>query len=177
MSEPRSPSALGRIITRSIQIGTVLVIAVAAVFAYLMYPVWRSYPATSFPAAADEAEGNRQDLEYLSRLPEIDRSFTKEKRRTFERAVERLVPQSDIFDRAKLTLEAARLTAIADNAHTNVLTELGDATFKSVPIRLGLFSDGLFVVKARAEERDLIGAQLIAVNERPIDAVISSFRP
>jgi hypothetical protein len=176
MSEPRSPSALGRLITRSIQAGTILAFAVAAVFAYLMYPVWRSYPAANFPPAASEAEGNRQDLEYLSHLPEIDRSFTKEKRRSFERGVERLIAQSDIFDRAKLTLEAGRLTAIADNAHTNVLTELGDGSFSSVPIRLGVFSDGLFVVKTRIGERDLLGAQLLAVNERPVDSIIAAFR-
>jgi hypothetical protein len=177
MSEPRKPSALGRFITRSIQAGTVLALAVAAVFAYFMYPVWRSYPAANFPPAASEAEGNRQDLEYLGRLPEIDRSFTKEKRRAFERAVERLAAQSDTFDRAKLTLEAARLTATVDNTHTNVLTELGDASFRSIPIRLGVFSDGLFVVKTRIGERDLLGAQLLAVNERPVDSIIAAFRP
>jgi hypothetical protein len=177
MSEPRPPSALGRFITRSIRAGMILVLAVAAVFAFLMYPVWRSYPAANFPPAASETEANRQDLEYLGRLPEIDRSFTKERRRSFERAVERLIPQSEFFDRAKLTLEAARLTAIVDNTHTNVLTELGDASFSSVPIRLGAFSDGLYVVKARDEDRDLIGAQLVAVNERPVDAIVTAFRP
>ena len=177
MSEPRPPSVLGRLIARSIQAGTILVLIVVAAFAYLMYPVWRSYPAASFPPAASEADANRQDLEYLSRLPDIDRSFTKEKRRTFERAVERLLPLSDIFDRAKLALEAARLTTIADNAHTNVLTELGDSSFSSVPIRLGVFSDGFFVVKARDEDRDLIGAQLLAVNERPVDSIVTAFRP
>src|SRR5919198_3973506 len=108
--EPRKPSAMGRIITRSIQLGAISVIAFAAVFAYLMYPVWRSYPAPNFTPAASQADANRQDLEYLSRLPEIDRSFSKEKRRSFARAVERLIPLSDIFDRAKLALEVARLT-------------------------------------------------------------------
>jgi hypothetical protein len=177
MSEPRPRSAFARFITRSIQAVAILALAVAAVFAYLIYPVWRPYPAANFPPAASEGEGNRQDLEYLSRLPEIDRSFTKEKRRAFARTLERLIPQSDIFDRAKLTLEAARLTALADNAHTNVLTELGDASFRSVPIRLGVFSDGLYVVKARDEARDLVGAQLLAVNERPVDSIMAAFRP
>ncbi|MGE3876690.1 MAG: S41 family peptidase [Parvibaculaceae bacterium] len=177
MSEPRPPSALGRFIRRLTQAIAVCAIALAAVFAYLMYPVWRSYPAAAFSPAASEAERNRQDLEYLSRLPEFDRSFSKEKRRAFARAIERLIQQSDIFDRAKLTLEAARLTALSDNGHTNVLTQLGDASFRSVPIRLGVFSDGLYVIKAKDENRDLIGAQLLAVNERPVDSVSTAFRP
>lgn len=155
----------------------ILAVVAGAALAYLMYPVWRSYPAADFPPAASQADQNRQDLEYLSRLPEIDRSFSKEKRRAFGRAVERLIAQSGTFDRAKLTLEAARLTALADNGHTNVLTQLGDRSFRSVPIRLGVFSDGLFVVKAFGDDKDLIGAQLLAVNDRPVDAVIAAFRP
>jgi hypothetical protein len=177
MTEPRQPSALGRGIRRFIQAIAILSIAVAAVFAYLMYPVWRSYPSANFPPAASDAEKNRQDLEYLARLPEIDRSFSKERRRTFERGIDRLIKESASFDRAKLALEAARLTALADNGHTNVLTQLGDASFRSVPIRLGLFTDGLFVVKTQGDNKDLIGAQLLAVNDRPIDSVIATFRP
>ncbi|WP_119268505.1 S41 family peptidase [Taklimakanibacter deserti] len=177
MSESQRRSASGRFLKRLFQAVMVLAVAAAAAFAYLMYPVWRSYPAADFPPAATEADKNRQDLEYLSRLPEIDRSFTKEKRRAFARAVERLIAQSGTFDRAKLTLEAARLTALADNGHTNVLTQLGDRSFKSVPIRLGVFSDGLFVVKALGDAQDLVGAQLLAVNDRPIDSVITTFRP
>src|SRR5262245_24802284 len=124
MSEPGGGSALGRAIRRSIQAAVVLAVAAAAMIAYLMYPAWRSYPAVDYPPAATLADQNRQDLEHLGHLPEIDRSFSKEKRRAFARALERLMPRASEFDRAKLTLEAARLTAIADNSHTNVLTEL-----------------------------------------------------
>ncbi|MGE0008195.1 MAG: hypothetical protein AB7S92_21760 [Parvibaculaceae bacterium] len=177
MSEPRRRPALASFITRSIQAVVILAAAAAAAFAYLMYPAWRSYPAADYPPAATEAERNRQDLDYLGRLPEVDRSFSKERRRAFERALERLMPLSGGFDRARLTLEAARLTALADNAHTSVLTQLSDTTFRSAPIRLGLFSDGFFVVKARGDNRDLIGAELMAVNERPVDSVITTFRP
>ncbi|MGE4248474.1 MAG: hypothetical protein AB7F09_03740 [Parvibaculaceae bacterium] len=177
MSEPGRGSVLGRFIRRSFQAIVILAAAAAGVFAYLMYPTWRSYPAADVAPAATEADRNRQDLDYLSHLPEIDRSFSKEKRRSFARALERLIPQSGGFDRAKLTLEAARLTALADNGHTSVLTQLADTSFRSVPIRLGLFSDGLFVVKALGDNRDLIGAQLLAVNERPVEAVFTTFRP
>jgi hypothetical protein len=176
MSEPRRGSALGRGIRRSFQAIVILAAVVAAVLAYLMYPVWKSYPAMEFPPADTQADKNYQDLQYLSRLPEIDRSFSKEKRRAFARALDRLIPQSGTLDRAKLALEAARLTALADNGHTNVLTQLGDTSFRSVPIRLGLFSDGLFVVKARDDYRELLGAELLEVNGRPVETVITAFR-
>jgi hypothetical protein len=177
MSEPRRGSAVGRGIRRSIQAIVIVAGIAAAGLAYLMYPVWKPYPAMDFPPADTQADKNRQDLEYLSRLPEIDRSFSKEKRRAFARALDRLIPQSGTFDRAKLALEAARLTAFPDNGHTSVLTELNDTSFKSVPIRLGVFSDGLFVIKVRDVDKDLLGAQLLEVNGRPVDSVITAFRP
>jgi hypothetical protein len=177
MSEPRQGSALGRAIRRLVQTVAILAILIAAALFYLTYPNWKSYPAAQLPPAETLADKNRQDLEYLSRLPEIDRSFSKEKRRAFARAIERVIPQSGGFDKAKLTLEAARLTAMADNGHTNVLTQLGDTSFKSVPIRFGIFSDGLYVVKAYGDNEDLIGAQLVAVNDRPVDQVATAFRP
>jgi hypothetical protein len=177
MSEPRRPSALGRGIRRFVQTLAILAAVLGAAFAYLMYPTWKSYPSANYPPAATDAEKNRQDLEYLAHLPEIDRSFSKEKRRAFERGIDRLIQQSGGFDKAKLALEAARLTALADNGHTNVLTQLSDTSFRSVPIRLGVFADGLFVVKATGDNRDLVGAQLLAVNDRPIDSVIATFRP
>lgn len=177
MSEPRPPSAVGRRIRRFIQVVVIVAAVFGGAFAYLMYPNWRSYPAPSLPPAQTEAEQNRQDLEYLAYLPEIDRSFSKERRRTFERGIDRLIQQSASLDKAKLMLEAARLTALADNGHTNILTQLSDTSFRSVPIRLGVFADGLFVVKAKSENRDLIGAQLIAVNDRPIDQIMTAFRP
>jgi hypothetical protein len=177
MSEPRRPSALGRRIRRSFQAIVILVVALGAAFAFLMYPVWKPYPGATYPPAATEAERNRQDLEYLAYLPEIDRSFSKERRRTFERGIDRLIQQSASLDRAKLALEAARLTALADNGHTNILTQLSDTSFRSVPIRLGVFADGLFVVKTERDSRDLLGAQLIAVNDHPIESIITTFRP
>lgn len=177
MNEPRKRPAFRRWFRRGFLAIVLLVAMAAATIAYLMYPVWKSYPEADYPPAATEVDKNRQDLAYLSHLPEIDRSFTKEKRRAFARALERLIPQSADFDRAKLTLEAARLAALADNGHTNVITQLGDMSFKSVPIRLGVFADGLYVVKAPGDYKDLIGARLLAVNDHPIDAITAAFRP
>lgn len=153
------------------------VVVIAAALAFIMYPVWKSYPDADFPPAASQADGNRQDLDYLRNLPKIDRSFTTETRAAFEQALDELMPRAADLDRAKLTLEVARLTALADNGHTNVVTRLGDRTFKSVPIRLGIFADGLFVVKIAGDNRDLPGAQVLAVNGQASDILIASFRP
>lgn len=177
MSEPRRRSAVGRALRRLFLGIFVLAALAVGAFAYLMYPAWRSYPKADYPPVETQSEKNAQDLDYLSRLPEIDRSFSKEKRRSFARGIERITPKSGDYDRAKLTLEAAKLVALADNGHTNVLTQLGELSFRSVPIRLGTFADGFFVVKAEGDAKDLLGAQLIAVNEHSIDQLMMAFRP
>ena len=149
----------------------------AAGLAFLMYPVWKSYPAADFLPAASQAYRNRQDLDYLRNLAEVDRSFTAETRAAFEQGLDELITRAADLDRAKLTMEVARLTALADNGHTNVLTRLGDSAFKSVPLRFGIFANGLFVVKASGEARDFLGTRLVSVNGRPADELTVALRP
>lgn len=151
--------------------------AVVAAAAILIYPVWRSYPEADFPAAMSAADRNGQDLDYLGRLIEIDRSFTAETRAAFGQGLDELKTRAAGLDQARLTMEVARLAAVANNGHTNVITLLDDTAFKSVPIRLGVFADGLFVVKATDENRDLLGAQVLAVNGRESDALIEALGP
>ena len=160
----------------SLLLGTALVV-IAAALVFLMYPVWKSYPDADFPPATSQAYRNRLDLDYLRNLPEIDRSFTAETRAAFVRGLDELVTRAADLDRAKLTMGVARLTALADNGHTNVLTRLSEGAFKSVPLRLGVFADGVFVVKTAGDNRDLLGAQVLAVNGQASDALIASLRP
>lgn len=177
MTERRRPISLRRWLLRGTLVVAALLAIVFAGVAFLIYPVWRPYPEADFPSAASTAEGNGQDLDYLRQLPEIDRSFTPETRTAFQHGLDALKARAASLDRAQLTMEVARLVAVADNGHTNVITLLEDTAFKSVPVRLGVFADGLFVVKTTGENRDLLGAQILTVNGRAGDALIASLGP
>ncbi len=177
MTERRRPISLRRSLLRGTLVVAALLAIVFAGVAFLIYPVWRSYPEADFPSAASTAEGNGQDLDYLRQLPEIDRSFTAETRAAFQHGLDALKARAASLDRAQLTMEVARLVAVANNGHTNVITLLEDTAFKSVPVRLGVFADGLFVVKTTEENRDLLGAQILTVNGRASDALIASLGP
>lgn len=177
MTERRRPTSLRR---WALRVTLTLVALLAVVFvglALLMHPVWRSYPEADFPAAASAAEGNGQDLDYLWHLPKIDRSFTAETSAAFVTGLAALKARADDLGQAQLTMEVARLVALANNGHTNVITLLDDSAFKSVPVRLGVFADGVFVVKAAGENRDLLGARVLAVNGRESEALIASLQP
>ncbi|QIG51680.1 hypothetical protein G5V57_30585 [Nordella sp. HKS 07] len=45
-----------------------------------------------------------------------------------------------------------------------------------MPIRLGHFADGLFVVKARDDNVDILGAKLVAVDGRPVEGLLVELR-
>ncbi|HTN98914.1 MAG TPA: hypothetical protein VL101_18195 [Nordella sp.] len=157
--------------------GGVIVLAVPVIAtALLMYRVWRPAPEASYPPPASPAEANLQDLDYLGKVAERDRSFTPEARAGFRRRLAELMPQAATFDRARLAVEVARLTALADNGHTNAVIYFGKGSFRSLPIRLGTFADGLFVVKAREDSVEFLGAELLAVDGRPIDQLLGQLR-
>lgn len=144
--------------------------------AYLMHQVWRPYPEASYAPATSREEANRQDLDHLRKLAERDRSFTPEARAEFLRRLDALMPQAASLDRAKLAVQVARLTALADNGNTNAVIYFGKAGFRSLPIRLGSFADGLFVVKAREDLVDLLGARLVAVDGHPVERLLVELR-
>lgn len=157
--------------------GGAIVLAVPVIAtALLMYRVWRPVPEVSYPPPASQAEANLQDLEYLRQIADRDRSFSPEARALFEHRLDELMREAATFDRARLAVEVARLTALADNGHTNALIYFGKESFRPLPIRLGVFADGLFVVKAREDCVELLGGQLIAVDGRPIDQLLAQLR-
>lgn len=157
--------------------GGVIVLAVPVIaMALLMYRVWRPVPEASYPPPASPAEANLQDLDYLREVADRDRSFTPEARASFQRRLAELKPQAATLDRARLAVEVARLTALADNGHTNAVIYFGKGSFRPLPVRLGTFADGLFVVKAREDCVELLGARLIAVDGRPIDQLLVQLR-
>lgn len=145
--------------------------------AFIIYPVFKPYPAADFPPAHLQAEKNAQDLAYLRHLPQIDRSFTAENRAAFERALDELAARSQDLDKAALAMGAARAVALADNGHTNVLGLVGGRGFNAVPFRLGWFADGLYVVSAAADDADLLGAQILALNGRSPEQLVEALRP
>ena len=112
-----------------------LLIVVSALLAFIIYPTLKPYPETSFPPAGSPAEKNLQDLAYLRRLPDVERSFTKETRAAFLQALGEMEQRAPDRDKAAMAMGVAKAVAIADNGHTNVLGLAGDYGFNTVPFR------------------------------------------
>jgi hypothetical protein len=154
-----------------------LPVLVAVPLAIILYPTLKPYPKAEFPTATSQRDRNLQDLAHLRRLPEVERSFTPQSRAAFAQAVGAIEARAGELDRAGLAMAAAKAVALADNGHTNVLGLAGDQGFNAVPIRLGWFADGLFVIAADEERRDLLGGQVLGVNGRTTAALVEALRP
>ncbi len=120
--------------------------------------------AARFPKPADAAAARRQDLAYLARLPDVDRSFSPAARAAFARRLAGLEARAAALDDARFFLGVAAAVALAGNAHTNVEAVSWRTKLASAPVRLAWFAEGLYVVRARDDAAGLLGARVLAID-------------
>lgn len=167
-------------------IGAALVVTAgtAAGAAYLaaIRPNYPSLPPADAPAPGNRAEAQRQDLERLRRLPEIDRSFSPEALAAFNRQIDVLSAQASAaapggLDDAGFELGVTRAVALAGNGHTYVRGVSMGRSLNTLPLRLVWFDDGLYVVSARAALAELLGARVLALGGHAPEELAGTLRP
>jgi hypothetical protein len=121
-------------------------------------------PAPAYPAPRSQAEANLQDLDYISRFTEVDRSFGDDARVEFARRISKLKERAGNMSRGQLLMGLAKALAVADNPHTNVERAYWRAYLNSAPVRFEWFEEGLFIVRARAGEDFFLGARVLAID-------------
>jgi hypothetical protein len=128
---------------------------------------WRfgaTLPQPSYPAPRDEAEARMQDLDYLSQLTRVDRSFAPHAAELFRQRIAALRARAASLDRTSFLLGVSEAVAAADNAHTNVDSRAWRQQLASVPVRFEWFAEGRHVVRARDASADLLGARIVAID-------------
>ena len=128
------------------------------------------------PAPRLTAAQVREDLAaYRSNFLVVDRSFSPAARSAAEARLAALETNPGEMSLAAMIVELCRIAALAGNAHTGCLFGPPPA-LESVALTLASLSDGLFVVGVPAKWSDLLGAQLTAVEGRPIARVREAIR-
>ncbi len=113
--------------------------------------------AAAQPGPADVAAMH----DYVTR----NRAYAPAARAEAERRLT-LLPEL-VADPARFELEAAHIVALADNGHSALFPPQWTTRYPRSPVRLGLFSDGLFVIAAPPELAHLQRRRVIAINGRP----------
>lgn len=135
-----------------------------------------SAPDADFPPPADVVEARQQDIEYFRHYLELDKSYTDDTRARAEAILDAMDSRLDDMTDAGFQLEIARAVAAADNGHSNIWLGRFSREHGRLPLRLYWFSDGVYVVRVRADHEDLLGAQLLAVNGVPVDEAAKSLK-
>lgn len=168
---------LGTFGKRLLIVGSAVVVALGAAV-YVIYPqILKAEPTASYPRPRNTAEANLQDIDFLGRLIEVDRSFTPEARAAFSAGIADLKGRAGELSPTQLEMEAARLVALADNGHTNVKGVSRGLTLNALPVRINRFAEGYFVTRARPEHADLLGARIEAINGQTPEALVAALAP
>ena len=156
--------------------GAAMIVALGAGLLYTMlqhfYP---SAPKKDYPRPASALEAQRQDLDYFARLIALDRAFTPAVRVVAFFCIASLEKLPAALDRPHFRVALMQIDALADNGHSKVGYD-DAANPKELPVRVAIFSDGLYVLRATAENADLLGGRLVSVDGKPIDTVMPGSR-
>jgi hypothetical protein len=99
----------------------VLFVGAAGGFAFcLLHKFNPDPPSNNFPKPANALEAQQQDIEQFSRLLSMDRSFSPAARAEAHRQIAELKSEQAPLDRERFYVALLRITALADNGHTNL---------------------------------------------------------
>jgi tetratricopeptide (TPR) repeat protein len=126
-----------------------------------------------------EAERWREDLRYMAREMEARHKnlFHTTTREQFEGAVKRLDERIPTLARHQIVVELARIAALVGDGHTNVApTRDPQIGFRTLPFKLYLFKDGMFVRAAERGHAELLGARVLKIGDLTVEESVARAR-
>ena len=137
------------------------------------YPV---PPEPDYPAPANLAEAQAQDIDYARHVFTLDRSWSPAALSDAKARMDELAGRAGSMTPLQFDFAIAEIVALADNGHTRVHAGGRSHASNRVPLRLFPFADGLRVVRAAGAHADLLGARLEKVDGVPVGDIIARSR-
>jgi hypothetical protein len=164
-----------RVVVRIGKAVILIVVVVGALGGALAYAMLRHFntapPHADYPKPANDLEAQRQDLGYFRKLIALDRSYEPAARVEAERRIAALESLDKALDHPHFRVELMKILALADNGHPRV--DLGNgANSRKLPVRLAVFSDGLYVMRTTDANSAVLGGRVVAIDGKPIDVVM-----
>jgi hypothetical protein len=129
--------------------------------------------AAAVGAEPTSLEARRADIAvFREQVLAADRSYGDAARTEAETRLARLDGSAGDVSQAYFELELARIVALADNGHTVYFPGPRSRRFNRITeVRLAPMGENFYVLRASPANADLLGAQLVAVDGRPIAQV------
>ena len=128
-------------------------------------------PGPAYPKPANALAAQQQDLDYFGQLIARDRAFTPEARAEAGRRLAKLKALDTPLEHEHLRIALMQIVALADNGHSKLGYD-PEAAPRELPVRVGVFADGMYVMRATTEAADLLGGRIIEIDDKPIDEVV-----
>ena len=143
-------------------------------------PHFRDLTAFVDASKMSRTEGWRYDLHLLAR--EIERRhydpFRATSRQQFEASVQALDKAIPTLSENQLATRFMKILATVNDGHSLMIGFSGLPQLrKSVPLRFYLFEEGLFIISADAEHRNLLGSQVVRIGSHTVQEVMSGISP
>jgi hypothetical protein len=127
-------------------------------------------------------EGWRYDLALLARevkrkgyVPGVARSFSKAE---FDAAVSRLNSDIPKLTDSQVLIELMKLMRKLNDGHTGILGRLENAEAAlAVPLQFYLFKEGLFIIGADPDHKELLGAQVLRFGDSTVPQIMQALDP
>jgi len=129
-------------------------------------------PLPLHPPPKNRVEAWQQDLDALEwRFLEYDRSFTPETKAQAQQQITRLRAALSSISDPEVIVSISRIVALAGNAHTRLYLLRHRTELRRYPIRVDWFPEGLYVVKAAPEHRELVSCRVVRIGNQKPDKV------
>lgn len=129
--------------------------------------------------SSQEAQDWREDLRFMAaEMEKRHRNlFHDVSRERFAEAVRSLDQRIPSLPRHRIIVEMARIAAMVGDGHTSLApTRDPKVGFRTYPIRLYFFADGLYVRAAAREHADVLGARVLRVGSASAEEAYRSVR-
>jgi hypothetical protein len=116
----------------------------------------------------------REDVDFLAQeMPKRHKNlFHEVTSAAFNTAVARLRQRIPELDDLQIAAEITKLGAMIGDAHTGISATRPELRFPALPLRLYIYSDGVFVQAAPPELREVVGARVTRIGNTPIERVM-----
>lgn len=124
------------------------------------------------PLSKEQARAWQEDIDQLAReMPLRHRNlYHTVSQPRFESALRDLRARVPGLQRHQIVAALARIVGMVGDGHTNIApTRDPKIGFRSYPVMMYFFKDGLYIRAATAQRADLVGARVLAIGATPVD--------
>ncbi len=139
----------------------------------------QSKAAANVKTDKTEAEKWREDLRYMAeQMPKTHNNlFHTMSREQFDSAVKKLDARIPTLARHQIIVEMARITAMVNDGHSNVYpTRDPKIGFRSFPLKMYFFKDGLYVRSATGEHANVVGSRVVKIGSASVEQAYNAVR-